>query len=249
MNRVFLGASFHQVVHSIPVALVGGTKARPGSEKSRNCPRIAPIPRKSLTPRRIFCPKRQASPISQNGCGRWYRGCGARGCPAATIEVWLDGHVPACAFFGTVPQSILHDNDRCLEARIMPDGTGQRTRRFSAMLSYHVIQDRYGRPGKGNDKGKVEGLFGCARRNFMVPMPRFREWFEAEGARPPWNPIQNQHIDIYDIKGNRPVRPRSLAATRPRRRGVASRETEPTATPRPAARLRISPSPGRDPIS
>ena len=39
-----------------------------------------------------------------------------------------------------------------------------------------MIRDRYGRPGKGNDKGKVEGLVGYARRNFMVPMPRFASW-------------------------------------------------------------------------
>ena len=37
------------------------------------------------------------------------------------------------------------------------------------MLSHYVIGDRYGRPGKGNDKGKVEGLVGYGRRNFMVP--------------------------------------------------------------------------------
>jgi len=44
------------------------------------------------------------------------------------------------------------------------------------MLSHYVIRDRYGRPGKGNDKGKVEGLVGYSRRNFMVPMPRFASW-------------------------------------------------------------------------
>ena len=27
-------------------------------------------------------------------------------------------------------------------------------------------------PGKGNDKGKVEGLVGFIRRNFLVPVPR-----------------------------------------------------------------------------
>lgn len=59
---------------------------------------------------------------------------------------------------------------------IMPDMTRKRTQRFSAMLSHYVINDRYGRPGKGNDKGKVEGLVGYARRNFMVPMPRFASW-------------------------------------------------------------------------
>jgi len=102
--------------------------------------------------------------------------CYIRAYPAANTEAWLDGHVHAFAFFGTIPQSILYDNDRCLVAKIMPGGTRKRTQRFSAMLSHYVIDDRYGRPGKGNDKGKVEGLVGYARRNFMVPMPRFASW-------------------------------------------------------------------------
>ena len=102
--------------------------------------------------------------------------CYIRAYPAANTEAWLDGHVHAFAFFGAVPRSILYDNDRCLVARIMPDGTRNRTQRFSAMLSHYVIGDRYGRPGKGNDKGKVEGLVGYSRRNFMVPMPRFADW-------------------------------------------------------------------------
>ena len=102
--------------------------------------------------------------------------CYVRAYPAANTEAWLDGHVHAFTFFGVVPRSILYDNDRCLVAKIMPDGTRKRTQRFSAMLSHYVIDDRYGRPGKGNDKGKVEGLVGYARRNFMVPMPRFADW-------------------------------------------------------------------------
>jgi len=102
--------------------------------------------------------------------------CYIRAYPAANTEAWLDGHVHAFAFFGAVPRSVLYDNDRCLVAKIMPDGTRNRTQRFSAMLSHYVIGDRYGRPGKGNDKGKVEGLVGYGRRNFMVPMPRFADW-------------------------------------------------------------------------
>src|SRR5207248_4438451 len=39
--------------------------------------------------------------------------------------------------------------------------------------SHYLFQDRFGRPGKGNDKGKVEGLVGFARRNFLVPIPMF----------------------------------------------------------------------------
>jgi hypothetical protein len=75
-----------------------------------------------------------------------------------------------------VPLSVLYDNDRCLVARILPDGTRNRARLFSGFLSHYVIHDRYGRPGKGNDKGSVEGLVGWARRNFMVPLPRFASW-------------------------------------------------------------------------
>ncbi len=96
--------------------------------------------------------------------------------PAAATEAWLDGHNRAFAFFGGVPQSILYDNDKCLVSRILPDGTRQRTRSFSGLQSHYLFKDRYGRPGKGNEKGKVEGLIGYARRNFMVPLPRFESW-------------------------------------------------------------------------
>jgi hypothetical protein len=40
------------------------------------------------------------------------------------------------------------------------------------LQSHYLFEDRFGRPGKGNDKGKVEGLVGWIRRNYLVPMPR-----------------------------------------------------------------------------
>jgi transposase len=104
--------------------------------------------------------------------------CYVRAYPAATAEAWADGHVHAFAFFGRVPLSVLYDNDGCLVARILPDGTRKRATLFSGMLSHYVIEDRYGRPGKGNDKGAVEGIVGWSRRNFMVPLPRFATWDE-----------------------------------------------------------------------
>jgi hypothetical protein len=39
--------------------------------------------------------------------------------------------------------------------------------------SRETALDRFGRPGKGNDRVKIEGLVGCARRNYMVPVPVF----------------------------------------------------------------------------
>lgn len=69
-------------------------------------------------------------------------------------------------------------NTKIAVARILGDGKRQRTRVFSELQSHYLFEDRFGRPGKGNDKGKVEGLIGYARRNFLVPLP-VSESFEA----------------------------------------------------------------------
>src|ERR1700681_1119281 len=91
--------------------------------------------------------------------------------PAETTEAFCAGHVAAFAFFGGVPASILYDNTKLAVARILGDGTRQRTRVFSELQSHYLFADRFGRPGKGNDKGKVEGLIGLVRRNYLVPLP------------------------------------------------------------------------------
>lgn len=102
--------------------------------------------------------------------------CYVRAYPAAIAEAWVDGHVHAFACFGKAPVSVLCDNDKCLVSKILPDGTRQRATLFSGFLSHYLFRDRYGRPGKGNDKGNAEGLVGYSRRNFMVPIPRFATW-------------------------------------------------------------------------
>ena len=109
--------------------------------------------------------------------------------PAETTEAFCDGHVKAFEFFANlsetgqagVPQSILYDNTKIAVARILGDGKRQRTRVFNELQSHYLFTDRFGRPGKGNDKGKVEGLVGYARRNFLVPVPVFAD-FEALNA-------------------------------------------------------------------
>ena len=102
--------------------------------------------------------------------------------PAETTEAFLDGHVSAFAFFGGVPLSILYDNTKLAVARICGDGKRERTRAFTELVSHYLFRDRFGRPGKGNDKGKVEGLVKYARRNFMTPVP-VAACFEALNAK------------------------------------------------------------------
>jgi transposase len=92
--------------------------------------------------------------------------------PRETTEAFLDGHVSAFAFFGGVPLSILYDNTTIAVAKICGDGKRERTRAFTELCSHYLFQDRFGRPAKGNDKGKVEGLVKFSRANFMVPIPQ-----------------------------------------------------------------------------
>ena len=108
-------------------------------------------------------------------------GCFVKAYPQETTEAFLDGHVSAFAFLGGVPRSILYDNTRLAVARILRDGRRKRTRAFTEVQSHYLFEDRFGRPGKGNDKGKVAGMVGYVRRNFLVPMPSF-DSFDALNA-------------------------------------------------------------------
>jgi transposase len=97
--------------------------------------------------------------------------CFVRAYPAERTEAFCDGHNAAFAFFGGVPRSILYDNTKLAVARILGDGTRQRARSFAELQSHYLFLDRFGRPGKGNDKGKVEALVKHVQRSFLVPVP------------------------------------------------------------------------------
>ena len=96
--------------------------------------------------------------------------------PAETTEAFLEDHVKAFAYFGGVPRCILYDNSKIAVANILGGTERQRTWTFSELQSHYLFSDKFSRPAKGHDKGKVEGLVGYARRNFMVPVPRFISW-------------------------------------------------------------------------
>ena len=104
--------------------------------------------------------------------------CFVQAFPAETTEAFLEGHVRAFAYWDAVPTRILYDNTRLAVARIMGDGERKKTRAFSELQSHYLFAEKFGRPGKGNDKGKIENLVGYVRRNFMVPIPQAASWEE-----------------------------------------------------------------------
>ncbi len=98
--------------------------------------------------------------------------------PAENTEAFLEGHTQAFAYLVGVPRTILYDNTRIAVKEIAGDGERKPTEAFSGLQSHYLFAAKFGRPGKGNDKGNVEGLVGYARRNFMVPVPRAASWAE-----------------------------------------------------------------------
>lgn len=76
----------------------------------------------------------------------------------------------------------MYDNTRIAVAKILGDGKRKRTRAFSELQSHYLFEDKFGRPGTGNDKGNVEGLVGYSRRHFMVPRP-VADGFDALNAK------------------------------------------------------------------
>jgi transposase len=98
--------------------------------------------------------------------------------PAENTESFCEGHNQAFAYLGGVPRSILYDNTAIAVKEITGDGERKPTEEFSRLKSHYLFETKFGRPGKGNDKGNVEGLVGYARRNFMVPVPRAVSWEE-----------------------------------------------------------------------
>ena len=53
-------------------------------------------------------------------------GCFIKDYPAETTEAFLDGHVSAFDFLGSVPQSVLYNNTKLSLAKILGDGQRQR---------------------------------------------------------------------------------------------------------------------------
>ena len=98
--------------------------------------------------------------------------------PAENTEAFLEGHNQAFAYWGGAPRTILYDNTRIAVKQITGDGERKPTEAFSGLQSHYLFAAKFGRLGKGNDKGNVEGLVGYARRNFMVPVPRVASWEE-----------------------------------------------------------------------
>jgi transposase len=91
-------------------------------------------------------------------------------------ETFWAGHVEGFEFFGGVPRRITYDNTSVAVRQIIEGGKDRRlTRGFCQLRSHYLFDHHFCHPGRGNEKGVVEGLVKFTRLNFFVPVPQVRD--------------------------------------------------------------------------
>jgi transposase len=86
-------------------------------------------------------------------------------------EAFFDGMVRAFRVIGGIPNQITFDNPKTLVKRVFRGHAREEHPAFIAFRSHYLFGGNFCNPAKGNEKGHVEGLVGCVRRNALVPIP------------------------------------------------------------------------------
>ena len=98
--------------------------------------------------------------------------------PRENTETFQTAHVSAFAFFGGVPTRTDYDNTTIAVKKII-GRERELTREFLRLESHYLFDHHFCRVRRGNEKGVVEGIVGYGRRNFLVPVPSFETWADA----------------------------------------------------------------------
>ena len=92
--------------------------------------------------------------------------------------MFFDAPMHAFHYYGGIFRELAYDNLTQSVKRILRGKKRREQERFVSFRSHYTYRARYCTPGQGQEKGGVEGLIGFARRNFLVPLPRVRDFEE-----------------------------------------------------------------------
>jgi len=90
----------------------------------------------------------------------------------ATQQAFLAAHQEAFHYFGGVFHQLRFDNLTSAVKKILRGRRREETERFIAFRSHWQFEASFCTPGKGHEKGGVEGEAGYFRRNHLVPVPQ-----------------------------------------------------------------------------
>jgi transposase len=96
----------------------------------------------------------------------------------ATQQAFLEAHELAFAYFGGVFHQLRYDNLKSAVKKILRGYRREETSRLIEFRSHWGFGAEFCNPGRGNEKGGVEGEVGYFRRNHLVPMPSVQDLAE-----------------------------------------------------------------------
>lgn len=95
--------------------------------------------------------------------------------PRESLEMVLDAHMRALAFYQGIPRKVIIDNPKTM-VRAIGVGKGREfNTRFLAMMNHYLIEPVACTPAAGWEKGQVENQVASIRQWLFTPKPRFRD--------------------------------------------------------------------------
>ena len=85
--------------------------------------------------------------------------------------LFFDAHLHAFSYFGGIYPCLVYDNLTTAVQKVLKGSSRKEQSSFISFRSYYNFESRFCNPGKGHEKGGVEGAVGYVRRNFLVPVP------------------------------------------------------------------------------
>ena len=93
--------------------------------------------------------------------------------PRETLEMVLDAHARAFAFFGGVPLRMVYDNLKTVVDAVFVGKERQFNRRFLALANHYLFEPVACTPSAGWEKGQVENQVGNVREWLFTPRLKF----------------------------------------------------------------------------
>jgi transposase len=95
--------------------------------------------------------------------------------PRESLEMILDAHMRALAFFQGVPRKVIIDNPKTMVTAIGVGKSRQFNARFLSMMNHYLIEPVACTPAAGWEKGQVENQVSSIRQWLFTPKPRFKD--------------------------------------------------------------------------
>ncbi len=119
--------------------------------------------------------------------------CYAYAAPNQTREALLEGLMQALEFFGGVFLNLWFDNLTPAVRKVLKGRDRKRQKSFADFEAHYGFKAQFCSPGKGNEKGGVEGEVRYSRHEILTPIPTVEgrpglqvlcgEWMERDVAR------------------------------------------------------------------